>query len=180
MDDKAILELFAQRDETALRELEQKYGGLCRRVASNILTSTQDVEECLNDMYAALWSSIPPACPQSLAAYACGVTRNLAHKRYEYNTAARRCTQFDISLDELAECLPDGEEDSSHLGELLNSFLGTLSPQARRVFVRRYWLSDSIADVARDCGMSRAAVRSMLHRVRRQLKKYLEGEGISV
>lgn len=180
MDDKAILELFAQRDETALREFEQKYGGLCRRVASNILASTQDVEECLNDMYAALWSSIPPAAPQSLSAYACGVTRNLAHKRYEYNTASRRCTQFDISLDELAECLPDGEEDSSHLGELLNSFLETLSPQARRVFVRRYWLSDSIADVARDCRMSQPAVRSMLHRVRRQLKKYLEGEGISV
>lgn len=182
MDDNAIIELFGERDERALSEVSDKYGRLCRGVAYNILGSEQDADECLNDTLAALWSSIPPAAPLSLGAYACGVARNLAHKRFDYNTAARRRTQNDISLDELAECLPDTASDDAgaRLGEAINGFLATLTPEARRVFVRRYWMCESIADVARACGMSQAAVKTLLHRLRGRLKKYLEKEGITV
>ena len=130
-----------------------------------------------------------PARPKSLTAFICGITRNLAYKKLEYNNAARRRTRADVSLDELAGCLPysGGESstpgytcDAAQLSELLNSFLATLEPLQRRAFVRRYWLSDSISDVAAACGMSQAATKSMLHRIRGRLKKYLEKEGITV
>lgn len=180
MDDKTILALFQCRDERALAECGRKYGELCRRTALNILGNAEDAEECVNDTYAALWQSIPPACPQSLAAYACGVARNLAHKRYEHDHAARRRTNYAVSLDELAESLPDTSAEGGHLAEALNGFLATLTPRERRAFVRRYWLGESIADVARDGGMSVAATKSLLHRLRGRLKKYLEKEGISI
>ncbi len=181
MDDNAIIELFGERDERALSAVSDKYGRLCRGVAYNILGSEQDADECLNDTLAALWNSIPPAAPLSLGAYVCGVARNLAHKRFDYNTAARRRTQNDISLDELAECLPDtASDDAGTLGEAINGFLATLTPEARRVFVRRYWMAESVVDVSRACGMSQAAVKTLLHRLRGRLKKYLEKEGITV
>ena len=47
MDDRKIIELFFERDEKAISEIEKKYGGLCRSVASNILAMREDVEECL-------------------------------------------------------------------------------------------------------------------------------------
>ncbi len=189
MDDNVILEWLAMRDERALAEVSRKYGRMCRRVAQNILNCEQDAEECVNDTFAALWNSIPPARPKSLTAFICGITRNLAYKKLEYNNAARRRTRADVSLDELAGCLPysGGESstpgytcDAAQLSELLNSFLATLEPLQRRAFVRRYWLSDSIYDVAAACGMSQAATKSMLHRIRGRLKKYLEKEGITV
>ena len=167
MDDNVILEWLAMRDERALAEVSRKYGRICRRVAQNILNCEQDAEECVNDTFAALWNSIPPARPKSLTAFICGITRNLAYKKLEYNNAARRRT-------------PGYTCDAAQLSELLNSFLATLDPLHRRAFVRRYWLSDSISDVAAACGMSQAATKSMLHRIRGRLKKYLEKEGITV
>ena len=55
MEDESIIELYFDRDERALRETEAKYGPLCRQVANNILGSPQDAEECVNDVYLALW-----------------------------------------------------------------------------------------------------------------------------
>lgn len=42
MEDEQILELFWQRSELAIRELERKYGRLCRRVARGVLADAQD------------------------------------------------------------------------------------------------------------------------------------------
>lgn len=181
MDDRTIIELFGQRSEAAISETAKKYGALCGRVARNILANEQDAEECVNDAYLALWQAIPPTDPDSLGAFLCGITRNLALKKYEYNNSKKRRAVADISLDELAGCLPDtADTDGDETAELINSFLGELDPVSRRVFIRRYWFMDSIAVIAGQYGMSRSKVKSMLHRLRGRLKKYLEKEGISV
>ena len=61
MDDKKIIEMFLARDENAIRAVEKKYGGLCYHVASNILASHEDREECVNDVLLALWNAIEKA-----------------------------------------------------------------------------------------------------------------------
>ena len=66
MDDKKIIEMFLARDENAIRAVEKKYGGLCYHVASNILASHEDREECVNDVLLALWNAIPPEIINSL------------------------------------------------------------------------------------------------------------------
>lgn len=45
MDDSKIIELFFVRSEQAIVELSYKYGGVCRKIAFNILNDLQDVEE---------------------------------------------------------------------------------------------------------------------------------------
>lgn len=42
MDDGQIVELYWRWDEAAIRETEEKYGGLCRGIAQNILKSAQE------------------------------------------------------------------------------------------------------------------------------------------
>jgi len=63
MDDQSIIELFFQRDEKALTEIKEKYGKLCYKISGNILKYEEDIEECINDTYFALWNSIPPKNP---------------------------------------------------------------------------------------------------------------------
>lgn len=48
MEDKEILKLFEARDETALVQLEIKYGKYMRVIAGNILSDKADAEECVN------------------------------------------------------------------------------------------------------------------------------------
>lgn len=185
MEDQKIIELFFARSEEAILQLQIKYENRCMRVAGNILNNRLDAEECVNDAYLAAWNTIPPQNPGSLSAYVCRIVRNLSIKRYHANSALKRNSHYDTALDELEECIPAGESVESEyaakeLGAAINSFLDTLSKDNRRMFVRRYWFSDSIDEIAAMFNISGRNVSLRLMRVRKKLKKYLEKEGIRV
>ena len=107
MKDREIVELFWARSPQAVDALAMAYGTQLRRLAGNILSNPQDAEECVNDAYLGLWDSIPPARPQPLLPYALRVVRNLCLKRYHWNIAQKRNSQFDLAYSELESCLPD-------------------------------------------------------------------------
>lgn len=183
MEDEQIIDLFFERSEQAIAQLSQKYGGVCRHVAQNILNDRLDAEECVNDTWLAAWNTIPPQRPSPLPAYLCRIVRNLSIKRYRANTAAKRSSGYDAALDELEDCIPapgtvEGAYAARELAAAINGFLAAQSWENRVMFVRRYWFSDSIPDLAGRFGMSRHNVTVRLSRTREKLKQYLEQEGI--
>ena len=101
MEDCKIIDLFFDRSEEAITELAKKYGGVCYRIARNILNNSSDAEECVNDAYLGAWNSIPPREPNPLAAYLCRIVRNLSVKKYHANTAVKRNSFYDVALEEL-------------------------------------------------------------------------------
>ena len=181
MDDKTIIELFFERDEAALTEVKDKYGKLCYKISGNILKSEEDIEECISDAYFALWNSIPPENPSHLPSYICRILKNLCLNKAKYNSAEKRRDSFTLSLEELSECLSDSgaeqEINSSELGDAISRFLQTQKRTSRIVFIRRYWYSDSVRDIALRYGMNEITVRSLLHRTRKKLKDFLMKEG---
>ena len=185
LQDQEILRLFFERSEQAIAELEKKYGTLCGRIASNILRSERDAEECVSDAYLAVWNAIPPERPVPLSAYVCRIVRNLAVKRYHANTARKRNSFYDVALEELEECLsaPETAEtalSARELTRLLDAFLDTLEERDRFLFVRRYWYADSVAAIAADLGISENNASVRLSRLREKLKRYLRKEGFSL
>ena len=183
MDDKNIIGLLYARSEQAIGELAKKYGKLVRRVASNILNNADDAEECENDTWLACWNSIPPEYPQVLTNYVCRIARNLAVSRYRSATAQKRSSRYDVALEELADSLSckesmEDEIQAQELGEAINRFLAGLREEDRVLFVRRYWFSDSVPDLAKllDCPENRISVR--LFRIRDKLHCYLRKEGL--
>ncbi|MBR3045311.1 MAG: sigma-70 family RNA polymerase sigma factor [Oscillospiraceae bacterium] len=182
MHDSEILRLFAARCERAIAETEQKYGRECRRLAVRILGSDEDAEECFSDALMKAWSTIPPQQPDSLAAYLHVITRNLALNRRKENSRLRRGGgTVPAVLDELADCIPAAETveaayDERSFLRRLERFLDTLKPDARKIFVRRYWYVNSTREIAEMYRMSESKVRVSLTRTRRKLKTYLEKE----
>ena len=182
MEDSKIVELFYERSEQAIAELSEKYGFLCHRVARNILGDAMDAEECVNDAYLAVWNTVPPQRPDPLSSYLCRIVRNLALKKYHQNTAKKRNSTYDVALEEIAECLAsrtsvEEELEARETARLINDFLDTLDPQNRIMFVRRYWHSDSIEEIAELFHVSRHYVSVRLSRIRKSLQKYLIREG---
>ena len=188
MDDIDIIELYWARAEGAIRETAAKYGKYCHSIAWNILHSPQDAEECVNDTYLKAWGSMPPQRPPGLAAFLGKITRNLCLNKYERATAQKRGGgQAPLALDELQECIPaanrteqameDAIEEAA-LVELLNRFLTGLSPEARLVFLRRYWYLSPIQQIAVDYGFSQSKVKMLLLRSRQQLRQALERERV--
>ena len=185
MDDREIIGLYLARDEAALAETAKKYGRMVRSVAYGILKNEADSEECENDAYLSAWESIPPQRPASLGAYLGRIVRNAAIGRLEYYTAEKRSRSLETPLDELGDiasgaAAPEAELERAELSRLIEAYLRGKSRAKRVVFVRRYWYCDPIGKIAKDKGYSESKVKSMLMRMRNELKCYLERNGVNL
>lgn len=182
MDDKQIINLFFQRDEDAINAVDEKYGSKLNALAANILQSREDGLECVNDTYMKAWNSIPPARPEYLFAFLAASARNIAIDMIRKNNAGKRQAKVVELTKELEECIGDvglqTHLDKEDIGEMLSHFLETVDKNKRIIFLRRYWYSDSIKDISERMQMSESAVKVTLHRTRKELRRYLESEGL--
>ena len=182
--DKQIIALLEARDEQALAFIREQYGKLCETVACRMLGNRQDAEECVSDMLLDVWRGETLPEPEGLRGYLVMLVRRRAIDRLKAQNAEKRGgTQFSLALDELAEILPAAEqvEQTVELRELtaaLTAFLHTLPPDTKRIFMQRYYLSESIDEIAAQNGMSRSAVKMSLHRTRKKLRDHLRKEGL--
>ena len=88
-----------------------------------------------------------------------------------------------LLLDELAEVIADEAAfpaDTEDLSEVLNAFLGRLKPDARTIFLRRYWFGDSVQEISARSGFGESKIKMSLLRTRQNLKEVLEKEGYRV
>ena len=183
MEDKEIIGLFFERDSRAISESQQKYGTALRKTARNILSDPQDSEECVNDTYLAAWNAIPPAEPCSLGAYLISLTRNISISRLRERYAQKRGSgEYAVAFDELEEVISTGrspheELESKELGLAINRFLSSLKDDDRVIFVSRYWLVESVKEIAERLATSESRVKSSLFRSRNGLRKQLRKEG---
>ena len=183
MTDEKIVQLYWDRDTSALAETQAKYNRYLTKIAYNILGDMEDSLECANDTYFHAWKSIPPHRPSVLSTYLAKITRRVAIDRVRKKSREKRIpSEYVFSLSELEDCIPSHSKaeqsfEAEELGKLINTYLKTISPEARRLFIGRYFFMDSLKDVARYCGMNEAKAKSMLYRTRCGLKKYLEQEG---
>ena len=185
VEDKQIVELYWKRSEQAISETSKKYGTYCYAISHNILQNKEDADECVNDTYIRAWNSIPPHKPNNLKTYLAKITRNLSLSKYEKNTAKKRNNgQVPLLLDELAECLPSEYEsetvitDNIVIKSSIEYFLGTLSKKNRQIFIKRYWYMNSLEDIAKEYNMSENNVSVILFRMRKDLKRILQKEGV--
>jgi len=183
MEDEKIIALYWERNEDAIRETEIKYGKYCRTVAYNVLRSREDADECVNDTWNSAWNAMPPEKPNRLSSFLARITRNIAIDRYRYNGAQKRGAEVESAIDEYWECIPNGDapiEDEFLLRQAINGFLASLDTRTRVIFLRRYWYSMSVKDIAGGMRLSEGHVSVILHRTRSKFRDYLTKEGIFV
>ena len=185
MNDREIIALYFARAEEAISETAKRYGRYCFAIARNILSNREDCEECVNDTYLSAWNAIPPHQPERLDTFLGKITRNLALKRWESAHAQKRGGgQIALALDELRDCLPDRENtlddtmDEISLSSLLNTFLTSLPPTTRQIFLLRYWYLYSIKSIAKEMRAGESKIKMTLLRTRNELKIFLEKEGV--
>ncbi len=183
MEDNAVIELYFRRSERAITATKEKYGRLLLSIAYGLLRSRPDAEECENDTYFRTWNVIPPQVPQSLSAFLSRIVRNLSLDRLDQMNAEKRGGgEVPILLEELAECLPDAGDPAAvcaeeDLGNVINRVLSELTPEARSIFLRRYFFGDSVKELASCVGCKESRIKMSLLRSRERLKRELTREG---
>ena len=184
-DDEMIIELFFQRSEQAIQELDDKYGKACRRLSYGIVNSEQDAEECVSDAYLGAWNAIPPAHPSPLLSFILKIVRNISLNRYWKTEAGKRSSRYTVALAEIEDCIADdktveAEIEARELARIIEEFLDTLTAENRVIFMRRYWFAGSYQEIAELTGLSEKNVSVRLTRIRAKLREYLIQREVSV
>ena len=186
MEDDKIVQLYLDRDESAIRFSSEKYGSRLRALSLGITSDLQTSEECENDTYLQAWNLIPPNEPGTfLYAFLARIIRHISIDRCRERSSLKRDGYIVELSEEMEMCLPASEDVESRvveeeLGKAISNYLHTLSQEKRVIFVRRYFYLDSIAEISKRCAISESKVKSSLFRTRNGLREYLIGEGYAL
>lgn len=186
MQDDRIVTLYWQRDESAIRETEKRYGQYLLKIAYHILSDWEDSKESVNDTYLKAWHSMPPHRPSALGAYMGKITRQVSIDLFRTRSRKkRRPSEYLLSLSELEECVSGGDTTGQGaelhlLAQAIGTYLCSLPPQARIPFVGRYFYADPVREIAAYCGASESKIKSILYRTRQGLRAYLKQEGFEL
>ncbi len=183
MEDKKIIELYWQRDETAVEETAAKYGRRLKSISYGITEDRQTAEECENDTYMKAWNSMPPQSPvEYLFVYLARIIRHISIDACRTRNRLKRSALITELTAEMEECIPAPNDTAcqmeyKELGEAISRYLRTLSEEKQMIFIRRYWYLDSVASISGRLGIGHSKVKMTLLRCRNELREYLLQEG---
>ena len=181
MHDSEIITMLWNREQKALSEIAIKYGKLLFTISENILHCKEDSRECVNDTYLAVWNRIPPEKPDPLTAFLCRITRNLSIKKLRDKNANKRKAEV-LPIHELEYCIANtdvqNKVEAKVLGRKIDEFLSNLDEENRVIFVRRYFFGDDIETIMSLVSLSESNVYARLSSILKNLKAYLEKEGV--
>ena len=185
MEDDQIIELFWNREESAIEKAAAKYDSYCQTIAMNVLSNHEDAEECVNDTWLRVWNAIPPERPKVFRAWVGKITLHLALNCWQKNHSQKRFAGLEELLSELEECIPSGQSmeqqiAANEITRVINRWLDTLSREDRVIFIRRYWYGDAVKKLALERGVSPGKMAKRLFVLRNMLKAALAREDILV
>jgi RNA polymerase sigma-70 factor (sigma-E family) len=164
VDGRDAFEAFARREHPRLVGALTLYcgdPGVAEELAQDTLVRVRE-----------RWTRVSAA--ERPGAYAHRIAINLANSRFRRRSAERR------ALARLAGIAPPpGSEDPSARsdGEAVRAAVAALPPRQREVVVRRYFLDESVADVAAATGITEGSVKSATHRALASLR---DGLGVEL
>lgn len=186
MEDEKIVELYFERNESAIERTSEKYGKRLRAVSNGIVKDIETAEECENDTYLEAWNIIPPNEPKTyFYAFLARIIRNISLNCCRKKNALKR-NAFVCELSaEMEECIPSPDDMDCRINdmvfaEIINKFLSELDAEKRKIFVRRYWYMDSVTEISEKLLLSESKVKTSLFRTRKKLREFLEKEGYAL
>ena len=183
MDDSRIVALFMDRDEAAIENTSKKYGNALRNISYHIVEDDETARECENDTYFEAWNSIPPHDPSGyLFAFLARIIRHISIDVCRMRGRQKRKTVITELTAEMEECIPSPDDtpcrvEYSELGRAISRYIRSLGEEKQVIFMRRYWHTESVEDIARSLGIGESKVKMSLLRTRNGLKKFLMKEG---
>ena len=182
--DSEIVDMFLERNEEAICETQNKYGKSLRSISCRITGNVQTAEECENDTYLEAWNRIPPSEPRSyLMTFLSRIARTISINRCVSDHRLKRFAYIEDLSSELEQCIASSssvekEMDDKLLIDGISRFLSNQPREKSNIFVRRYYYLDTISEIAEKFGYNENTLRSILFRMRKELRDYLEKEGI--
>lgn len=182
MDDQAIIRLMKNKPDKGIYEAIRKYEGVLTSVASKILTSKEDIEECVSDAFVGMWRHIDNLDTEmgSLKGYLICAVRNHAINRYKQ---AKRSNVVALS-DNLYEIATEDDLENQVLwntdAQILLELIQELGEPDREIMLRKHFLFERVNDIAAQMNLEANQVKYKLQRTKSKLRDALIQRGIAI
>lgn len=169
MTDGQLLKLLNRKPEQALAELTERYGPLAASIAARVLPGRpQDVEEIAAEVLVRIWQKRKELKPETFRGFVITTARNLAIDCWRQLRRRAEVPLFDQDQED-TDFL-----ESQVLTQVLAEQIRAMSPPDGEIFLRHYLLLETAKEIGLRFGLTESAVRSRLHRMRKQLQKEVE------
>lgn len=175
-DDNFITEI-KKKNPKALDFVVDTYSNLTFKIVSNVLNSNfhcQDVEECVNDVFLAVWNNIE-SFDELKGVFKYWISAIAKYKSIDYKRKLGKTLNnesidnFDFQTDSNIESLVISKENKD---ELLDA-ISTMKSEDKEIFIRRYFLDETIESIAKEFDVNRNLIDKKLSRGRKFLKEKL-------
>ena len=136
----------------------------------------EDVEEIVLDVFLTIWNNQSKLdINKKLSSYIVGITRNLIKKKYRNYITNDNIEDYEDQLVDLTNIeliISENEKQKVILGELEK-----MKNEDKEVFIQYYYEERNIKEISKMFNISESKVKSKLFRIRKKLKKVLNGRG---
>ena len=178
MSDAELLERLRSHREAGMEALLAQYAPLLRYVICGVLRDPQDAEDCYSEVTLNLWQRLDGYDPQKggLSAYLTATARNTALNHLK--ARLRREKHLAEQPGPQAPATPEQALLHQERMEQLKAAIAGLPSLDRKLFYRRYYYLQPVAQIAAELGMSQRAIEGRLYRLRQKLRQELGGDGL--
>lgn len=184
MNEAEIIQKLQEGDETAFRQLVEKYQQLVVNTCFGLVHNMQDAEDIAQDVFIEVFRSIHKFRADSKLStwlYRISVNRSLNYirdnKRQKWMQSVedvfllKREKLNSLSFGEMAA--PDTEMENSERAELLHKSIDALPQNQRIAFTLNKYEDLSYKQIAEVMEISLSSVESLIHRAKKNLQKKL-------
>ena len=176
--DRDWAERLRRDDVGALEEVMDAYGAYAAKIIAVFLDRTlplEDMEEALSDVFVSLWNSRKRLRGQ-VKPYLAAIARNAARQRLRQYRAAEPLPT-DESMRDTAP-LPEQTAERRERDETVRLAVEGMAPADRELFLRFYYLDQTVEEIAAVTGQNPSTLKSRLRRGREKLKRDLTEKGV--
>ena len=173
LNDKKMISAIIKRDEQMLAFVIQKYSKLLWKITASILlnvSSVQEVEECVADVFIFLWQYPEKYNPDraKLSSWLSMIARSKAVDRYRSLIKHKEISMEEIIVESLGYAeVKTSDEDK----EELLFYIAELDEKEKELIVRRYYYEQKPAEIALALDIPKKQIENRLYYAKQKLKR---------
>ena len=180
MNDNELIQELLKENQDAFSYMIATYSKLLWVVVGGILANvgtTQDIEECISDVYVQIWKN-PSAYNRqkgSLKTFLAVIAKGKALDTYRKLTKSK-IIELDEAIQSTDDDLLDYIADNEMVQELYTAIESLTEPN-KEIVIRRYFFEERPANIAKHFSLPVKEVENRLYQSKLKLRKKLEGNG---
>lgn len=165
-------------DHKALEEVMDRYAAYAAKIIAAYLGRAlppEDMEEALSDVFVNLWNHRAELAGD-VKPYLAAIARNAARQRLRQFRPTEPLPE-DAELTDPAP-LPQQQAETAERAAALRRAIDAMAPGERELFIRFYYLEQTVEEIAAVTGENPSTLRGRLRRGRMKLKQILTERGV--